>query len=552
MTPPSPAALRGADLLVQALQRAGVRCVFSLSGNHIMPVYDALIGSGIRLVHTRHEAAAVHMADAWGRLTGEPGVALVTGGPGHANAVSALYTALMADAPLVLLSGHAPLSQLGMGPFQEMRQADMAAPVCKAAWTCTSTAAVADDCLRALSAARSGRPGPVHLSLPSDVLEGRVASPELPAPPAGAAQALPLSTADARSTLQWLRGASRPLILAGPQALTRRGRAAADALQAATGVPVVGMESPRGVADPSLGAFAEVLARADAVLLLAKRLDFTLKFGQAPLGPQVRHAQIDADEAEIGRTRRAVGTRLERAARADYASACGALVAACEAPFGAPAWRDEVRQAIAWRPASWQQPLPSSPGLLHPLQALQPLQALLDRHPDAVLVCDGGEVGQWAQACLHAPQRVLNGVAGSIGSALPFALAARCALPPEVPVVAVSGDGSIGFHLAEFDTGVRHALPVVVVVGNDARWNAEHQIQLKDYGADRTFGCELAPTRYDRAAAGLGAHGECVQQAGELPAALQRALDSGLPACVNVMIDGLAAPQFRRPAPAGA
>ena len=128
------------------------------------------------LVHTRHEAAAVHMADAWARITGEPGIALVTGGPGHANAVSALYTARMAESPVVLLSGHAPHDELGQGAFQEMEQAEMAAPVTKASWTCAGAAEVASDLARAVRIARSGRPGPVHLSLPTDVLEAVVDS----------------------------------------------------------------------------------------------------------------------------------------------------------------------------------------------------------------------------------------------------------------------------------------------------------------------------------------------------------------------------------------
>jgi acetolactate synthase-1/2/3 large subunit len=180
---------------------------------------------------------------------------------------------------------------------------------------------------------------------------------------------------------------------------------------------------------------------------------------------------------------------------------------------------------------------------------LRPLQALLSSHPDAVFISDGGEIGQWAQAALHAPQRLTNGVAGAIGAALPFAVAARCAVGPDVPIVAVMGDGTVGFHLAEFDTGVREAAPFVVVVGNDARWNAEYQIQLKDYGPARSLGCELAPTRYDLAAAGLGAHGELVTQAEQMAAAVQRAAASGLPACINVMTEGLPAPQFKRPAP---
>src|SRR6185369_11704649 len=166
--------LRGADLLARTLSAAGTRHVFALSGNHVMPVYDAALEAKLNLVHVRHEAATVHMADAWGRLTGQPGIALVTGGPGHANAVGALYTALMADSPMVLISGHAPLGELGKGAFQEMRQADIAAPLTKLSFTAQSAETLAVDVARALRAAVAGRPGPVHLSVPNDVLDAVV------------------------------------------------------------------------------------------------------------------------------------------------------------------------------------------------------------------------------------------------------------------------------------------------------------------------------------------------------------------------------------------
>src|SRR5215475_3676224 len=137
--------LRGADVVAQSLQRLGCDRVFTLSGNHIMSLFDAALDAKLDLVHVRHEAAAVHMADAFGRLTGEPGIAWVTGGPGHANAVGALYTARGAESPLVLLSGHAATWELGRGGFQEIRQADMAAPVCKASWMVKATAELGRD-----------------------------------------------------------------------------------------------------------------------------------------------------------------------------------------------------------------------------------------------------------------------------------------------------------------------------------------------------------------------------------------------------------------------
>jgi len=538
---------RGADALARTLARAGAKRIFALSGNHVMPIFDAALDAGLELVHVRHEAAAVHMADAWARLTGEPGIALVTGGPGHANAVSALYTAAMAESPVVLLSGHAPSGEQGLGSFQEMRQASVAAPLVKAAWTTTDAGVVAWDVSRALRLAMSGRAGPVSLNLPTDALEDEASADD--DPPADDARPEPIALADARADalLERLAAGQRPLILCGPALMTRAGRSRMAALEAACGIPVVGMESPRGIADPSLGAFAQVLPRADVVLLLAKRLDFTLKFARAPAFSMVcEFLQVDPEAGERERSRRCVGPRLVSSARADAFSAVESLVRAAHrrSPL-AGSWRSEVHAAIDHRPPEWEKAAAREPGRLHPVQACRPLQALLDADPDAVLVADGGEFGQWAQACLSAPNRVINGAAGSIGAALPFAVAARLALP-HAPVVALMGDGTFGFHPAEIDTAVRHGLPFLAVVGNDARWNAEYQIQLRDYGAERAVGCELRPTRYDEVAAGFGGYGELVTDPAELLPAARRAQASGRPACLNVMIEGLPAPTIHR------
>jgi len=537
---------RGADLLARSLKQAGVRRIFTLSGNHIMPVFDAALSAGIELLHVRHEAAAVHMADAYARLSGEVGIAMVTGGPGHANAVSALYTAQMSESPVVLLSGHAPNNQAGMGAFQEMRQAEMSLPVVKAAWTSASADSVGSDIARAIAGAMSGRPGPTHLSLPTDALEDAT-NAGVPDAAAFKAHPLPLAAADASTVLARLRRAARPLILAGPACLTRAGRARLAALEEACGIPVVGMESPRGVNDPALGAFAQMLAQADCVLLLGKRLDFTLKFGQAPaFAADCEFVQIDADAAEFQRSRNALGARLSASLTADAVSALAALTVLARGGSPAPGtWRNEVASAIRYRPPAWDSASASAPGKLHPVQACRPLQALLDSHPDSVLVSDGGEFGQWAQACLTAPNRVINGPAGAIGSALPFALGARVALP-DAPVVALMGDGTFGFHLAEVDTAIRYRLPFVTLIGNDARWNAEYQIQLKAYGPGRLVGCELLPTRYDLLAAAFGAYGEHVSEAAALPAAIRRAHAASLPAVLNVALEGVPAPVVKR------
>jgi acetolactate synthase-1/2/3 large subunit len=523
---------RGADALAASLVAEGVKRVFTLSGNHVMPVFDAAFDAGIELVHVRHEAAAVHMADAWARLTGEVGVALVTGGPGHANAVGALYTAAMAESPVILLSGHAPLNQVGKAAFQEMRQAEMASVVTKASGASTNADEVGIDFVKAARVAQSGRPGPVHLSLPTDVLEA-TCHPRADGGPIAFAQFPPLNVTPA---LDFLASGKRPLILCGPMCMTRQGRERMAALEVASGIPVVGMESPRGIADPSLGAFAQMLAQADRVVLIGKRMDFTLKFGAA-FPADCHFVHVDTDRSEVERTALAVGDRLKGSTQATTFESLDALARATWAPASAE-WRSEVRAAISWRPSDWEQ-LPT-------VRMLRPLQALLDAHPESVFVSDGGEIGQWAQACLSAPNRVINGVAGSIGAALPFAAAASLA-KPGAPVIAVMGDGTFGFHPAEIDTAVRHRAPFVAVVGNDARWNAEYQIQLRDYGRERLIGCELLPLRYDQVAIGFGGFGEHVTRAEDVLAAAKRALHSKLPAVLDVTIEGAAAPTFKRP-----
>src|ERR1700742_2384360 len=282
-------ALRGADIVARSLARLGCERVFTLSGNHIMSIFDAAIEAKLDLVHVRHEAAAVHMADAWGRLTGKGGIAMVTGGPGHANAVGALYTALGAESPMVLLSGHAATWELGRGGFQEIRQADMAAPVSKASFTATSAATMGRDVGEAIRIATSGRPGPVHLSLPSDLLEERVESNAIAWPDGRAAASPALSDAVADATLAAIASAARPIIFAGPQLSNVSGRALWANPNPPTHPPAVILESPRGIADATLGAFTDLTRRADLIVLVGKALDFTTRWasGQA-FDPKVR------------------------------------------------------------------------------------------------------------------------------------------------------------------------------------------------------------------------------------------------------------------------
>jgi acetolactate synthase-1/2/3 large subunit len=537
--------VRGADIVARTLASAGVTHLFSLSGNHIMPIYDAALDAHLEIVHTRHEGAAVHMADAWGRLTGTPGVALLTGGPGHANGIGALYTALESESPLVLLSGHAPLAEVGRGSFQEMRQADMAVPVVKASWTAQRADGLGADIARALRLAREGRPGPVHVSLPFDLLESKC---ETAVPHASLFRPRETSLSDeaADAVLAALARAERPIVLTGPVMADGRSNAR-ERLTRALNVPVLAMESPRGLNDPAFGAFAEAVSRADLIVLLGKKPDFTLRFAAAPaIAGDCRFVVIDPDATAVGRAIEAVGPeRIALSAIADSIAAAERLVEHAAGFARGTAWNDEVEAAACYRPSEWASVRSSGNEPVHPVEVGRAVQEAIDASAAAVFVSDGGEFGQWAQACIAAPTRIINGQAGSIGSAIPFALASKLARP-DATVIATTGDGACGFHLLEIDTAVRNALAPVIVVGNDACWNAEHQIQLRAYGRERAHGCELAPSRYDEVAIALGGHGELVTSASELPAALTCAIESRKPAVVNVLVQRLPAPSITR------
>jgi acetolactate synthase-1/2/3 large subunit len=535
--------LRGADIVARTLHDLGVTRIFTLSGNHIMPVFDALLSTDIQLIHARHEAACVHMADAWGRLTGEPGIALVTGGQGHSNAVAALYNALASESPLVLLSGHAPLSELGRGAFQEMAQADLARPVTKASWTATAAATLGSDIAKAFELATAARPGPVHVSLPGDLLEQTTATGNTKAEVQHRTSPLSLDVAD--KVISHLRAAAKPLVICGPMMCSERGRKVMREAAGALDVPVIGMESPRGINDPGLGAFAEILSKADLVALLGKPLDFTLRFGEA-LSPSCKWIAIDPDAALLARATKASGERLLLSAVADAQVAIESLTERSAVPHAKPsAWSEHVSEMLAYEPPQWRSVRANAPDRVHPIEMCRAIGSFVEKHPGTTFVSDGGEIGQWAQALVKTDRRIINGIAGTIGVSLPFAIAAQIARPDH-PVVAMMGDGTFGFHMAEFDTAVRYGLPIIAVVGNDARWNAEYQIQLRQYGAERAKNCDLLPSRYDRVVEALGGFGALVSTPADLSDALDRAYLSRRPACINVMIESVAAPVIRR------
>ena len=523
--------MRGADLLVQTLAAAGVTRIFSLSGNQIMPVYDACLDAGIKITHVRHEAAAVFMADAWAQLTGKIGVALVTAAPGFANAVGALYTAMGSESPVLLLSGDSPVAQDGIGAFQELDQLAVSRALTKRGFRPISAHVIGEEAALAIKVAISGRPGPVHMALPFDVLNTDTAEP-LPVPEAYARTRHPLCGKSAAKIATAIADADLPVIITGPALnRTRTGDLIAD-LQSLTGAPVLSLESPRGLGDPSLGDLKGAFAKADLIVSLGKAIDFTIGFGGTAFEPTAKWMVVDADADALDRARKNLGDKLQYAIIADPDDAAETI--ANQTGHGDHTnWRKTVAGHVQHRASA----KPAS-GI-----TAEDVAASVQNHMDAntVAIIDGGECGQWAQAGINAPARLINGPAGAIGGCLCYAVAAKQARP-DAQVIAVMGDGTAGFHFAEFETAVRENAPFVVVIANDGRWNAEHEIQLRDYGPNRMIGCELSDARYDQAVAGLGGHGEYVTDKADLDAAITRALASGKTACVNVQIEGQPAP----------
>ncbi|MEJ7929502.1 thiamine pyrophosphate-binding protein [Ramlibacter sp. AN1015] len=538
--------MRGADLVVRALARRGVRTIFSLSGNQIMPLYDACIDARIRIVHVRHEAAAVFMADAWSQVTGEVGVAMLTAGPGLSNGVAPLFSALQSESPVLLLSGDSPLSEDGMGSFQEMDQAAITRPLTKLSRRVGSAAELAPSIDEAVTLALAGRPGPVHLALPFDLLNDESGFDALPPAAEKAAAAQPPSEV-VQQIASLLAAAQRPVLLLGPSQARQRHRARWEALASALQVPVVPMESPRGLRDPSLGCVSDRIAEADLIVLAGKRLDFTVGFGRkAAFGETARVVAIDPQADMLERAGRLLGERLVARCQGDVQPTVDAIARSAKPGGDRTAWMNAVARAIAVRSLK---DAPAAPQGAIGSQALcEAVQRVLDTAPNPILVCDGGEFGQWAQAFCKAPVRIVNGMSGAIGGGICYALAAKIA-QPDATVVLLMGDGTAGFHFTEYDTAVRENAAFLGVIGNDLRWNAEHVIQMRSYGPDRLIGCSLSPTaRYDEAAQALGGFGAAVQEPQALDGALRAALESGKPACLNVAIDGRPAPAFSQAA----
>jgi acetolactate synthase-1/2/3 large subunit len=540
----------GSHLIGKALNLEGVRNIFTLAGDHILPVLDVMADMEFRFIDTRHEQAAVHMADAWGRITGQPGVSMYTT-PGFANALPGLAHALHSESPVISISGSADLAELGRGAMQEIDQIGAATPFTKGAWLVHEARRIPEYIARAVRTAFSGRRGPVHLTIPIDVQEQEVAEAEVAFYQPGEYRAEGRTFADAKliqQAIQLLHQAQRPFIIAaGPTGYAASGEVLQRFIEL-THLPLFTEDLARGmVADDhplcfgfferGLNRAARQLREADVVVLLGRKQDYSIGYTHPPaVAAEARIIQVDPALAEIGRNRGvAVGIVGDIQAVLEQMTQEAARMVWKPLP-----WLKQL-QADREDQAAWLEGLSKPETPMHAMYVHKTLARFL--RPDDCLVFDGGDFCHFGRAFL--PARQVRRwwyvpTLGMLGSALPTALAAQLART-DARVIMLTGDGAFGFNAMEFDTAVRHDLPVVAVLGNDAAWGIDRQIQLGLYG--RPVATDLHQSRYDQVVEGLGGHGEYVERPEDLAPALERAFAAKKPALVNVAVQRAISPR---------
>lgn len=540
------AEIDGGEMLVRMLDRAGVKEIFTLHGGHLDAIYQAALRHGLRLVDTRHEQAAGHAADGWARTTGRIGVAIVTAGPGVTDVVTAVANAYLDCVPTLFVGGAAPLGDAETLPLQGgFDQLALMTPITKWAHRVTHPHRIPDLVAQALRTASTGRPGPVYLEIPIDVLFARVDEARPLFPQAVRPQAPAPAQQAIERALDLLAKAERPAILAGGGAWFSGAERELVAFAERSGIPVFVNARARGmIADDhplagrsfaNLGVAAKLAGGgADVALLLGARLGLFAGGRSGEILGEARLIQVDIAGEEIGRNR-----DVEVPIIADCRETLRALEAAARERRrpAREAWLGAVVEARGLHRRLFAEALAEDKAPIHPYRLADAVARSVE--PNAVLVADGGETSSWLDMVAEVRgggHWLSHGYLGCLGTGLPFAIAAKLAHPAR-QVVCVTGDGSVGLNFAEFDTMVRHGLAITTVVNNDCQWGMSAHGQQLIYGKDRKVVTELAPTRYDLAAAGFGCHAEHVENPRDLVPALERALASGKPACVNVMTD---------------
>ena len=533
--------LNGGHLVARTLKQAGVGHIFTLCGGHILPIYDGCITEDVRVVDMRHEQACAHAADAYARLTRNIGVAVVTAGPGVTDAVTGIANAYSARSPVLLIGGAAPLGLRGLGSLQEVEQVDLLRPITKGSWTVSETRQIPEVLTTAIRHAVTGRPGPVFVEIPVDLLMTVMEDRLAPIPTAYAHRRPTAPDADSVQELAALLArAERPVIMAGSGVYWDDAAKDLAALAERAGVPVFMNGAGRGsLPHDHPQAFAQArgfaLGRADVALVLGTPLDFRLGYGRPPsFAENVQVAMVDCDPVELGRNRPlAVGlaSHIGLTLRA-LTDALPRDLAARVQPWQAAVRRKETESQARLMTERLSDDVPISHYRLG-----HEIAAVVDA--ETTVVGDGGDVVGCASKIvpLSRPGQWLDpGPFGCLGVGPSFAIAAKL-LRPSRRVLLIAGDGAFGLNGMEMETAVRFGLPMTVVIGNDGGWGQIRNPQLSFFGAERAVGTSLPFTRFERMVEALGGTGIHVTEPGQLRPALERAVGSGEVYCVNVVLD---------------
>jgi acetolactate synthase-1/2/3 large subunit len=541
------AKIDGGEMLVRALRQEGVGELFTLHGGHLDAIYGACSRHEMRVLDTRHEQAAAHMADGWARTTGRPGVAMVTAGPGVTDAVTGVANAYMDSIPMLLIGGRSPLADDERLPLQAVDQMGLMRPITKWARSITHTERIPEFVAAAFRHAITGRPGPVFLELPIDVLFRRVEEDEVVFPRNARPQTRPAPSREALKTaLSWLKEAKRPAILAGGGVWFSQAAQELEQFAELTHTPVMANSKARGSISEEhelcFGGFgaihpaahAKAGGSADLVILLGTRIGLFTGGRNSVIPTDARVIQVDIEPEEIGRNR-----DIELGVVADTREFLRDAIEACKgAKFDQH--KEWIERLSAIRTASqhrFDQAIAKHDGPIHPARMVHDISQALDK--DAIVVADGGETSAWMGGAWTARQPgsfLSHGYLGCLGVGLPFAMAAKAA-HPDRQVFCIIGDGSAGLNFAEFHSATKNNLPITVVINNDKQWGMSKHGQELMWGKGHHVATELGMVHYERAAEGLGARGELVERPEDIAPAMKRALGSGRAACVNIVTD---------------
>jgi acetolactate synthase I/II/III large subunit len=529
--------LHGGRLIARRLKAHGVSRLFTLSGGHLFSIYDGCREEGIAIVDVRHESTAAFAAEGWAKVTREPGVCALTAGPGVTNGISAMASAQANHSPMVVLGGRAPALRWGQGSLQEIDHVPFVRPLTKLAATAGSTAEIPGLVDDAFAAACAPHGGPAFVDFPLDYVF--MEAPEPPTGPAGensvASERGAAGEAIERAA-ELLRGAERPVIMAGTDLYWGRGEDALLELAETLRIPVFLNGLARGCVPADHELFfsrvrSQALKDADVALVMGVPMDFRLGFG-ASFGEDTAIVVIDSAEPE---------RRHPRPVAAECYGAMAATLADLRAAAGAspPAresWIAELRAAESERREAERVELEDGRAPLHPMRLYAELASVLDR--DAIVIGDGGDFVSYAGRVVdsYLPGCWLDpGPFGCLGTGPGYALAAKLA-HPDRQVVLLLGDGAFGFSGMEFDTLARHGVNVVGVMGNNGIWALEKHPMEFLYGY--SVAADLRPaTPYERVVEALGGYGELVERPADVRPAIERAFASGRPALVNVLTD---------------